>query len=218
MIDDDLQLEARIRESLDRRPVPDRPLRGVRTSMMPRPLLVFAVVALALTAIGVGQLLATYRTVVAASTPNPQLSPLASIINRDGAIAVVQRLEMVGRVDRIDSKLMTFDEYVRVAGPVRTRLGDPSATPITGFGIRDDPTMRNVWVVAVAGEVWPSGRIPVSFGGPSVVSPTPFPPYRWAIFLVDAATGQFLVVGDAGADTSWPQAYGAMASHPVGPP
>jgi hypothetical protein len=123
----------------------------------------------------------------------------------------------VGRVDRIDAKLMTFAEYVRIAGPVRTHAGDPREAPTTGFGIRDDPTRRYVWVVAVAGEVWPSGRTPVFYGSQPPASPTPYPAYRWGLFLVDANSEQFMVIGDAGIDADWPDRFAALPSHPAAP-
>ena len=65
----------------------------------------------------------------AISTPDPGTTPLPSTIQRAEAIAMVRGLnEQVGRIDRIDAKLMTLEEYVKIAGPVRPRPGDPQAT------------------------------------------------------------------------------------------
>jgi len=89
------------------------------------------------------------------------------MIQRDEAIALVTSGNAdVGRVDRADAKLMTFADYLRVAGPVRTHAGDPQATAMTGFGIFGDPAQRYVWAVAVSGEVWPNGREPTYWAAP----------------------------------------------------
>ena len=88
------------------------------------------------------------------STPDPGATPLPSMIQRDEAIALVTSGNAdVGRVDRADAKLMTFADYLRVAGPVRTHAGDPQAIAMTGFGSFGDPAQRYVWAVAVSGEV-----------------------------------------------------------------
>jgi hypothetical protein len=112
---------------------------------------------------------------------------------------------------------MTFEEYVHIAGPVRTHAGDPSRPPITGFGIVGDPAKRYVWTVAVSGEVWPAGRSPVVFGSTSLgASAAPYPPYRWAMILVDAIEGVPIVVGDAGIQDAWPTVFDTLPSHPQG--
>jgi len=140
---------------------------------------------------------------------------LAATIDRDAAIATVLRATEVGRVDRIAAKLMTYVEYVSGAGPVRTHAGDPAAPASTGFGMTGDPTARVVWVVAVAGEVYPQGRMPVFFGGPSSPNATPYPPYRWTTVLIDGASGQLIVFGDAGIADGWPPTFDSLPSHPV---
>ena len=127
---------------------------------------------------------------VAPATPDPALPALTSTIDRDAAIATVRGAAEVGRVDRIDAKLMTYAEYLAGAGPVRTHTGDPAAPALTGFGMTGDPAGRVLWVVAVSGEVYPNGRMPVFFGGPGNPNATPYPPYRWATVLVDAASGR----------------------------
>ena len=143
--------------------------------------------------------------------------PLPSKLQRDDAIALIRRLDTVGRVDRVDAKLMTFEEYVRIAGPVRTRMGDPQATPLTGFGITGDQR-RPVWAVAISGQVWPQGRVPVVFGAGPAVSPTPNPPYRWGVFLIDAVRGQLMVIGDAGVGEAWPAIFAQLPNHAVAAP
>jgi hypothetical protein len=140
--------------------------------------------------------------------------PLPSKLQRDDAIALIRGLDTVGRVDRVDAKLMTFEEYVRGAGPVRTHTGDPQATPLTGFGMIGDQR-RSVWAVAISGQVWPQGRVPVFFGTGPRVSPTPYPPYRWAIFLIDAVPGQLMVIGDAGIGEAWPAVFADLPNHAV---
>ena len=109
---------------------------------------------------------------------------------------------------------MTFADYVRVAGPVRSHAGDPQAAAVTGFGIIGDPAKRYVWAVAVSGEVWPNSRIPIYYGGPPPTSPTPNPPYRW-IFLVESVPGRLMVIGDAGIAEAWPSEFDRLPNHPV---
>ena len=148
------------------------------------------------------------------ATADPNLVPVPTTIQRDEAIALVTGSDNVGRVDRTDAKLMTLADYVSVAGPVRTHPGDPQATGVTGFGIIGDPAKRYVWAVAVSGEVWPSGRVPVYFGGPPPGSPTPYPPYGWAIFLVESVPGRVMVIGDAGIAEGWPAVFDNLPNHP----
>ena len=166
-------------------------------------------------AVGLWPTLTSHRTEVAAATPDPRLPALPSQISRDQAIAVVGGLDAVGRVDRADAKLMSLAEYEWLAGPILTYSGDPQRAPGPGFGITGDRTQRYVWAVAVAGEVWPAGRVPVFFGGTSTPSPTPYPPYRWAIFLVDADPGRLLGVAAAGALGNWATVFDALPSHPA---
>lgn len=152
---------------------------------------------------------------VAPATPDPALPALPATMDRDAAIGTVRGAAEVGRVDRIDAKLMTYAEYVGGAGPVRTHPGDPGAPASTGFGMTGDPATHLLWVVAVSGEVYPQGRMPVFFGGPSGPNATPYPPYRWAIVLIDATSGQRIVFGDAGVGNSWPPTFDSLPFHPV---
>jgi hypothetical protein len=134
-------------------------------------------------------------------TPSSVDPPLPSKLQRDDAIALVRRLDIFGRVDRADAKLLTFEEYLRVAGPVRIRWSDPQATPVATFEMGGDPP-RYVWAVAISGQVWPAGR--------------EHPPYRWAIFLVPAGGGAPWI-SDAGAVEAWPSVFANLPSHAVAP-
>jgi len=175
------------------------------------------VVALALVGgSGCGQTLSGGPLGGPTATPDTTISALPSTIQRDDAIAMVRGLnEQVGRIDRIDAKLVTLEEYVRIAGVIRCCPGDPNATPDNGTtGVFGDPAKRYEWAVAVSGEVWPNHRIPVRFGIPFATSPTPYPPYRWGIFLVEAVPGRTFGVGHAGIAETWPAAFDRLPNHP----
>jgi hypothetical protein len=150
------------------------------------------------------------------ATPDPGTTSLPSSIQRDDAMAMVRMLhEQVGRIDRIDAKLMTLEEYIGVSGPIKPHAGDPHDTSITGTtGIIGDPSKRYFWAVAVSGDVWPNLRIPVSWGYPLLTSPTPYPPYRWGIFLVEAVPARVFAIGDAGIAESWPPVFDKLPNHP----
>src|SRR2546430_11083293 len=156
----------------------------------------------------------------AGSSVNPGLPALPTTIGRDAAIALVRgRGDNIGRVDRSDAKLLTLEEYLAIAGPARSPQGDPKGTPIRGFGgFIGDPGKRYLWVVAISGEVWPVGRIPVRFGMPfTPPTPTPYPPYRWGLFMVDAVRAAGFGVTDAGSDESWPAVFDKLPNHPASP-
>jgi len=183
-----------------------------------------ALVVVALFALVVGLSLARARMELgpaAASAPPGTQGAAGSTgmpagISREQAIALVRSSRDIGRVDRVEAKLMSFEEYVQLAGRVQTHPGDPQASAVAGFGITGDPAKRYVWVVAVSGEVWPNGRTPVYFGGPPPVpNPTPYPPYRWAMFLIDAVPGQLMTIGDAGIGASWPAIFDRLPDHPA---
>ena len=206
-----------MREEIDRYPVPDVPLRRRAERSSPRKLVsILAGIGLLVSAAGLGQALSAYRAVLS-PTPNPGLAPLPSTLDRASVLALVRGWD-VGRIDRIEAKLMTYDEYIRTAGPVRSHAGDPQVPAVGGFGISGDPAKRSIWVVAVGGELWPYGRLPIFYGQNPPASPTSFPPYRWAMFLVDAVPGQILTIGDAGVETTWPSTFARLPEHPVRAP
>jgi hypothetical protein len=156
----------------------------------------------------------------AGSSVNAGLAALPTTIGRDAAIALVRgRADDIGRVDRSDAKLLTLEEYLAIVGPARYPQGDPKATPIGGLGgFIGDPGKRYLWVVAISGEVWPAGRIPVRFGVPfTPPTPTPYPPYRWGLFVVDAVGAAGWGVTAAGSDESWPTFFGKLPNHPASP-
>src|SRR5439155_22827749 len=79
------------------------------------------------------------------STPDPGATPLPSMIQRDEAIALVTSGNAdVGRVDRADAKLMTFADYLRVAGPGRKQPGETQTTALKGVRIFCEPAQRQV--------------------------------------------------------------------------
>lgn len=151
------------------------------------------------------------------STSQPSGDPLPSKLGRDEAIALVRaRSDMVGRVDRAEAKLLRWKELIDLVGQPGAINADPHASPhrIGTLGVGGDPEMRIVWAVAVAGQVWPQTRVPVSFGGPPAASYTPNPPYRWGLFVVDAARGGLLAVVEAGVDEPWPALFAKLPDHP----
>ncbi len=183
-------------------------------------LLPLGVAAIVVIALILGQALMTYRTQRATTSANEASTPLPSQLQRSDAITLVRGLtSMVGSVDRIDAKLMTWDEYIRGAGPVRAIPGDPAATADiqASFSFVGDPTHRSIWAVAVSGNVWPNQRTPVYYGGPNPAGSTPYPPYRWGVFIVDAVQGRFVIVGSAGNSESWPGFFATLPDHPVAP-
>lgn len=215
---DERQLAERFRVAIRAVPVPDRPLRGRRRRPNYAGLLlgVPVTVAVLIAAFALSQLLIAYRAERAAG-PDETLSPLSATLQRGEAIELVRNDSRVGRVDRIEAKLLTWDEYLKVPSALRSLPGDPHATPAATI-VSVDAGAQNVWVVAVSGEVWPNGKMPERFGGSSPPSsPTPYPPYRWAMFIVDAARGQIALVATAGIAESWPPAFDKLPNHPRSP-
>jgi hypothetical protein len=151
------------------------------------------------------------------STSQPSGDPLPTKLGRDEVIALVRaRSDQVGHVDRAEAKLLTWKELTDLVGQPGVINADPNASPhrIGTLGLGGDPEMRIVWAVAVAGEVWPQMRVPVWFGGPPPASYTPNPPYRWGIFVVDAARGGLLAVVEAGVEEAWPALFAKLPDHP----
>src|SRR3954464_6466648 len=135
--------------------------------------------------------------------------PLPETLGRDAAMPLVRaRDDQVGRVDRTEAKLLTWKEYVDIAGPPGAVSADPKASPHTlgAIGITGDPEMRIIWIVALSGEVWPQSRMPIFFGPEPHPSATPNPSYRWGLFLVDANAGGLIGAVDAGVD-AWPPLF-----------
>ena len=175
---------------------------------------------IAVLALTVGQSLGAYRSGIGSSSATSNgLAALPSKITRDGAIALVRsKTDQLGRIDRIDARLLTYAEYLDVAGPMHVPPGDPWMTPdpngVTGW--IGDPATRYLWVVAVSGEVWPQYRVPTFFGHAPPVPPTPYPPYRWGLLLVDAGRGEFSGFAAAGIAEDWPPVFARLPDHPVG--
>jgi hypothetical protein len=186
-----------------------------------RPAIVACAIVVVLAAIAISRF-ASGPGESAPSTVDQGASALPATIGRDAAIAIVMgRGFDLGRVDRSDAKLLTMEEYVAIAGPARSPQGDPKATPdgVPGSmrsGFIGDPAKRYLWAVAISGEVWPVGRIPVRFGFPyTPPTPTPFPSYRWGLFLVDAVGARLFGIADAGIDESWPPIFDKLPNHPA---
>lgn len=160
----------------------------------------------------------TSQTLSGASPADPSLSPLPSVIGRDAAIDIVRaRRENVGRIDRIEAKLLTLQDYYDVAGPLKVVAADPKASPhsVGTIGVTGDADKRMLWVVAVSGEVWPQGREPVFWGMPPYPSATPYRPYRWGLFVVDATRAALTSMADAGSDEDWPPIFAQLPDHPA---
>ena len=183
--------------------------------------LAIAVLALgaAVAALAVGQSLLAFRSGAGSSTATSSgLAALPSKITRDDAIALVRsKTDQIGRIDRIDARLVTYAEYLQVAGPIHVPPGDPRTTPdpngVTGW--IGDPATRSLWIVAVSGEVWPQFRVPTFFGHAPPTTPTPYPPYRWGLILVDARRGEFSGFAAAGIAEDWPPVFGRLPDHPA---
>ena len=171
--------------------------------------LFFAIVALAaaLAAPGVAQWLSS--TGVATLDGDPNLAPLPAKLSREDAIDSVRdpTHENVGRVDRLAAKLLTYEEYLEVAGPIHPKGGGTA-------GFMGDPSARVLWVVAVSGEIYPNGRMPVFFGRPPAPpTPTPYPPEASALFIVDATFGGGMItMSDERA--IWPAVFDRLPNHP----
>ncbi len=220
-MNDERELERRFRAAIGRVGVPEAPLRAAgsgRADTLRGGLALTGAAALVVTLLVVFQALSGYRAEPVASMPTAGLSPLRAVIQREEALAFVRGLDReIGRVDRAEAKLLTWEEYLRIAGPARIWPGNPQDTGIQGmYGITGDPSERVIWAVAVSGQIWPAGRVPVWWGGPPPVpSPTPYPPYQSAIFVVDAVRGELMTIATASASQTWPAAFDALVDHPA---
>lgn len=126
---------------------------------------------------------------VAAATSTPAV-PIAAVVTRDQAIALVRSLGEVVRVDRIDAKLLPWSEFAPSMGADRTG--------------KKTPLPDAVWAVAVAGDTYPT-----YWGAPLG---TPQQHFAWSLWSVDAVRGNIasLSVGTGG---SWPPAYDSFVDH-----
>ena len=152
------------------------------------------------------------------TSPQPGGAALPSLLRRDEAIAVVRaRTEIVGRVDRGEAKLLTWQEYLAFDASPGAINADPHGSPHRSgtFGFMGDADKRIVWIVALSGEVWPQMREPTFFGPPPHPSATPYTPYRWGLFVVDAARGGLAAIVDAGVDEPWPPLFAKLPDHPA---
>jgi hypothetical protein len=192
---EDRELEAAVRAIIDRRPVPDRPLRTGR--LRTRDLLLaasLAAVLVAATAVA-GQLLSAYRSGLDALA-QPQPIPSATLealplgVRHLGpeAMAVVMAQLVGGRVDRIDEKLLTWAEFTRVAGAQSTV---------------ELPADAAVWIVAVAGDIPEIKK--ANAQGVSA---------RWGVYAVDANSNA-IVAAWTGSQSAWPAYFDALPAHPA---
>jgi len=125
---------------------------------------------------------------VAAATATP--APVAAVVTRDQAIALVRSLGEVVRVDRIDAKLLPWSEFAPSMGVDRTG--------------KKTPPPDAVWAVAVAGDTSPT-----YWGAPVGTPQQHFP---WSLWGVDAVRLNIasLSVGTGG---SWPPVYDSLVDH-----
>jgi hypothetical protein len=162
------------------------------------------VLALAIATIAAGSALASRRSEVAgpaaipSASPSTSLrtappSPVRAILSREQAIAVVRSFGSdVRRVDRIEAKLVPWEEFAPVGMGV-----DRSGGPAHGRGI----PIPAVWAVAVAGEL-----------RPNMGDLHPQLSYPWALYGIDPIDGYeaTLKVDITG---SWPPGFDALADH-----
>lgn len=218
MIDDPV-IEARIQRAVATVVVPDVPLGARRSGKRVRGIQPFLAVAssviILVAAVVTAHALGEFRAGLAAASASSAAGARQVSVTRNDAISLVKSLhENVGRIDRIEARLVTWDEYLRIMGNQQTLPGDPLATPSSSgvLGFTGDARRIYFWAVAVSGEVWPQFRMPISWGSP-ISNPTPYPPYRWGIFLVDAARGGLAAITAAGVGADWPAAFDQLPDH-----
>jgi hypothetical protein len=126
---------------------------------------------------------------VAAARVTPA-APVAAVVTRDEAIALVRSLGEVVRVDRIEAKLMPWSEFAPSMGVDRTG--------------KKTPLPDAVWAVAVAGDTYPT-----TWGAPLG---TPQQHFAWSLWGVDAVRLNIasLSVGTGG---SWPPPFDGFVDH-----
>jgi uncharacterized repeat protein (TIGR01451 family) len=126
---------------------------------------------------------------VAAATATPA-APVAAVVTRDEAIALVRSLGEVLRVDRIEAKLLPWSEFAPWMGVDRTG--------------KKTPLPDAVWAVAVSGDTYPT-----TWGAPLG---TPQQHFAWSLWGVDALRLNIasLSVGTGG---SWPPVFDSFVNH-----
>ncbi len=127
------------------------------------------------------------------ATPSRSTVVVASVA-RDEAIALIRRNSWIARADRIEAKLVSWNEFASVGmGVDMTGDKDQGAFP-----------PQSVWAVAVAGDVYPE-----YWGQPLG---TPRQHFAWALWGVNGLRLQIssLRVGNSAA---WPPGFDALVDH-----
>ncbi|HEV2251100.1 MAG TPA: hypothetical protein VGT60_11400, partial [Candidatus Limnocylindria bacterium] len=119
--------------------------------------------------------------------------PVRAVLTREQAIALVRSLGSdVPRVDRIEAKLVPWDEFAPVGMGV-----DRTGGPAHGGGV----PIPAVWAVAVAGEL-----------RPNMGDLRPQLTYPWALYGIDPLRGSVATLKvDVGG--TWPPGFDALADH-----
>jgi hypothetical protein len=123
---------------------------------------------------------------------SPSLAPVLAAVTHDQAIDLVRNLGEIVRVDRIEAKLVPWDEFAPVGMGV-DRTGGPSH----GGGV----PIPSVWAVAVSGAARPNmGDL-----HPQVT-------YPWALYGVDAVRGRIATL-KVDVTGTWPPGFDALSDH-----
>jgi hypothetical protein len=158
------------------------------------------VLALALATVAAGSALASRRNDVAAPATIPSaspstaaISPVRASVTRAQVIALVSSFQSeVIRIDRIEAKLVPWDEFAPVGMGV-----DRTGGPAHGGGV----PIPGVWAVAVAGEL-----------RPNMGDLRPQLTYPWALYGIDPIRRSVATLKvDAGG--SWPPGFDGLSDH-----
>ncbi len=158
------------------------------------------VLALALATVAAGSTLASRRNEVAAPTTIPSaspstaaISPVRASVTREQAIALIRSFQSeVIRIDRIEAKLVPWDEFAPVGMGV-----DRTGGPAHGGGV----PIPAVWAVAVAGEL-----------RPNMGDLHPQLTYSWALYGIDPIRGRVATL-KVDASGSWPPGFDGLSDH-----
>src|SRR5436190_12853751 len=158
------------------------------------------VLILALAAIAAGLALAERRSEVAApdagpsrsTAPSPSFAPVVASITRAQAIELVRSLSEVARIDRIEAKLVPWDEFAPVGMGV-DRTGGPSH----GGGV----PIPAIWAVALAGEA-----------RPNMGDLRPQLTYPWALYGIDPIRGNIATL-KVDVTGGWPPGLDGLTDH-----